>query len=61
MRRNNLLTFILRFINASPTPFHAVHNASERLEAAGFQRIYEKDNWEKQLKEGGRYFFTRLV
>ncbi|CAE6448940.1 unnamed protein product [Rhizoctonia solani] len=49
----------LEFINASPTPFHAVHNASERLEAAGFQRIYEKDNWEKQLKEGGRYFFTR--
>ncbi|KAF8759828.1 peptidase M18 family [Rhizoctonia solani] len=49
----------LEFINASPTPFHAVHNASERLEGAGFQRIYEKDNWEKQLKEGGRYFFTR--
>ncbi|CAE6522513.1 unnamed protein product [Rhizoctonia solani] len=49
----------LDFINASPTPFHAVHNASERLEAAGFQRVYEKDDWENQLKEGGRYFFTR--
>ncbi|QRV72845.1 aspartyl aminopeptidase [Ceratobasidium sp. AG-Ba] len=50
---------LLEFLNASPTPFHAVHNATLKLEAAGFQRIYEKDNWEKDLKEGGKYFFTR--
>ncbi|KAG8747593.1 hypothetical protein FRC12_014027 [Ceratobasidium sp. 428] len=50
---------LLEFLNASPTPFHAVHNACSKLEAAGFQRIYEKDNWEKDLKEGARLFFTR--
>jgi len=30
---------LLRFINASPTPFHAVHNATIRLENAGFQKV----------------------
>ncbi|ELU45474.1 aspartyl aminopeptidase [Rhizoctonia solani AG-1 IA] len=59
LQRHQHIVTMVQFINASPTPFHAVHNASERLESAGFQRIYEKDNWEKQLKEGGRYFFTR--
>ncbi|KAG9104731.1 hypothetical protein FRC06_011625 [Ceratobasidium sp. 370] len=50
---------LLEFLNASPTPFHATHNAATKLEAAGFQRVYEKDSWEKELKEGGKYFFTR--
>ncbi|KAG8746399.1 hypothetical protein FRC10_005110 [Ceratobasidium sp. 414] len=50
---------LLEFLNASPTPFHAVDNAAAKLEAAGFQRVYEKDSWEKDLKEGGKYFFTR--
>ena len=29
----------LRFVNASPTPFHAVHNAVLRLEQAGFRKV----------------------
>jgi aspartyl aminopeptidase len=29
----------LKFVNASPTPFHAVHNAALRLEKAGFQKV----------------------
>ncbi|KAL5527455.1 hypothetical protein ACEPAG_6246 [Sanghuangporus baumii] len=45
------------FVNASPTPFHAVHNASEILEQAGFVKILEGDKWE--LKSGGKYYFTR--
>ncbi|KAL5530358.1 hypothetical protein ACEPAF_6616 [Sanghuangporus sanghuang] len=45
------------FANASPTPFHAVHNASEILEQAGFVKILEEDKWE--LKGGGKYYFTR--
>ena len=27
---------LLRFIDESPTPFHAAHNAAARLRAAGF-------------------------
>ncbi|TFK43636.1 aspartyl aminopeptidase [Crucibulum laeve] len=52
-------TRFLKFVNASPTPFHAVHNAALRLEKAGFQKIREKDDWEKQVKPGGKYYFTR--
>ena len=29
----------LTFVNASPTPFHAVHNAALRLEKAGFKKV----------------------
>jgi aspartyl aminopeptidase len=32
-------TRFLKFVNASPTPFHAVHNAAVRLENAGFQKV----------------------
>ncbi|KAJ7276307.1 aspartyl aminopeptidase [Mycena haematopus] len=49
----------LSFVNASPTPFHAVHNAIVRLEKAGFQKVLETDAWEENLKPGGKYFFSR--
>ncbi|KAF9568966.1 aspartyl aminopeptidase [Agrocybe pediades] len=52
-------TRFLKFVNASPTPFHAVHNAALRLEKAGFQKIRESDAWEKNVKGGGKYYFTR--
>lgn len=29
----------LKFVNASPTPFHAVHNAAAHLERAGFRKV----------------------
>lgn len=45
------------FVNASPSPFHVVHEASHRLERAGFERISEKDEW--HLKRKGKYYFTR--
>ena len=32
-------TRFLQFVNASPTPFHAVHNAALRLEKAGFTKV----------------------
>ncbi|KAF8505581.1 aspartyl aminopeptidase [Russula emetica] len=52
-------TRFVQFVNASPTPFHAVHNAALRLEKAGFAKIREKDDWEANLKDGGKYYFTR--
>jgi len=52
-------TRFLAFVNASPTPFHAVQNASIRLEKAGFLKIRETDSWEKNVKPGGKYYFTR--
>jgi len=32
-------TRFLNFVNASPTPFHAVENAAKRLEGVGFQKV----------------------
>ncbi|KAF9469097.1 aspartyl aminopeptidase [Collybia nuda] len=49
----------LKFVNASPTPFHAVHNAAACLEKAGFQKIREDSDWEKNIKPNGKYYFTR--
>lgn len=36
---------LLRFIDASPTPFHCVAEAARQLEAAGFTRYDEADAW----------------
>ncbi|KAK0468321.1 peptidase M18 [Desarmillaria tabescens] len=52
-------TRLLAFLNASPTPFHAVHNAAVRLESAGFRKLRELDNWDKEIKAGGKYYFVR--
>ncbi|MTE19925.1 M18 family aminopeptidase [Streptomyces sp. TRM43335] len=41
------------FLRSSPTPYHAVANAAERLEKAGFRRLSETDVWEGG--SGGRY------
>ncbi|KAG0709526.1 peptidase M18 [Suillus ampliporus] len=49
----------LNFVNASPTPFHAVLNASIRLEASGFKKVLEAEDWERTLQPRGKYYFTR--
>jgi len=48
---------LLRFLDASPTPFHAVETMAIALRAAGFEALDERDEW--QLKPGGRYFVVR--
>ncbi|KAJ3552716.1 hypothetical protein NM688_g4008 [Phlebia brevispora] len=50
---------LINFVNASPTPFHAVQTAADRLKKAGFQKIRETDEWDHVLQAGGKYFFTR--
>jgi aspartyl aminopeptidase len=51
-----VLDDLLAFLGESPTPFHAVAAATTRLEAAGFRRLAETDDWSKL--EAGRYAFA---
>ncbi|KAL1306435.1 hypothetical protein AAFC00_005134 [Neodothiora populina] len=47
------------FVNASPTPFHAVAEAKKRLEKAGYKQIKERDSWSSTVVPGGKYYITR--
>jgi aspartyl aminopeptidase len=47
----------LSYIDASPSPYHAVAEAAARLTAAGFTALAEADAW--SLKPGGAYFTIR--
>ena len=48
---------LIDFLQASPTPFHATASLARRLEAAGYQRLDEREPWRAQ--PGGRYYVTR--
>eukprot|EP00013_Stygamoeba_regulata_P024008 CAMPEP_0177655514 /NCGR_PEP_ID=MMETSP0447-20121125/15016_1 /TAXON_ID=0 /ORGANISM="Stygamoeba regulata, Strain BSH-02190019" /LENGTH=452 /DNA_ID=CAMNT_0019159455 /DNA_START=17 /DNA_END=1375 /DNA_ORIENTATION=- len=47
----------LEFVNASPTPFHAVEECKRRLVGAGFQLLTEDGEW--KIQAGKKYFFHR--
>ncbi|CAG8619040.1 74_t:CDS:2, partial [Racocetra persica] len=49
----------IKFVNESPSPFHAVESARLRLASAGYEEIKERDNWSGKLKNNGKYYFTR--
>ncbi|ANS66569.1 hypothetical protein SLINC_4345 [Streptomyces lincolnensis] len=44
---------LMTFLTASPSPYHAVASAAERLEKAGFRQVSETDAWEGSA--GGKY------
>ncbi|MFE9684591.1 M18 family aminopeptidase [Streptomyces sp. NPDC006285] len=44
---------LMSFLAASPSPYHAVANAAERLEKAGFRQVTETDAWDGTT--GGKY------
>ncbi|WP_393080430.1 M18 family aminopeptidase [Streptomyces sp. LN704] len=44
---------LMTFLAASPTPYHAVANAAERLEKAGFRQVAETDAWDGT--SGGKF------
>lgn len=52
---------LMTFLTASPSPYHAVANAAERLEKAGFRQVSETDAWDAESSaasasgSGGRY------
>lgn len=48
---------LLDFIDASPSPWHAVQTCEARLTAAGFCRLEESDRW--TLTAGGRHYVVR--
>ena len=47
---------LLKFIQASPTPYHATKQVAARLDAAGFQALHETDAW---AIPAGRYYVER--
>lgn len=44
---------LMAFLAASPSPYHAVANAAERLEKAGFRQVEETEAWDGTT--GGKY------
>ncbi|MEU6125778.1 M18 family aminopeptidase [Streptomyces sp. NPDC047123] len=44
---------LMSFLAASPSPYHAVASAAERLEKAGFRQVEETDAWDGTT--GGKY------
>ena len=48
---------LLRFIDSSPTPFHAVESIATSLTRTGFEILDEADSW--QLQSGGSYVVKR--
>ncbi|WCN14233.1 M18 family aminopeptidase [Marinomonas mediterranea] len=57
MESSNFNPSLLRFLQSSPTPFHATQSMKSRLLEAGFLELREDDNW--VIDEGGRYFVSR--
>lgn len=54
---NDHARHLLDFVDASPTPWHAVASAEAHLRERGFARLEEDERW--QLAAGGRYYATR--
>lgn len=49
----------MSFLNASPTPYHAVRNVKCKLTKNGFEELSERVNWAGKVVKGGKYFVTR--
>ena len=47
----------LKYIDASPTPFHCCKESIDLLAAAGFSELDESKQW--VLEAGGKYYYTR--
>ena len=57
MNQEALNTGLMQFVQASPTPYHAVANLAAALAAAGFERLEESGQW--QLDRSSSYYVTR--
>lgn len=54
---SNIAADLLKFIDQSPTPFHATKNLLQLFAAAGYQHLDEQAQW--QCETGGKYVVTR--
>jgi len=54
---SELVASLIRYIDASPTPFHAAAESAELLRAAGFVQLLEHEPW--SLAPGTRAFVLR--
>lgn len=54
---NQIITDLLDFIDASPSPWHAVSTIERTLSDLNFMRLYETDKW--SLNPDGRYYVIR--
>jgi aspartyl aminopeptidase len=57
MSAQDLNNGLMNYIQASPTPYHAVSSMVSELETAGFTGLIEGDHW--KLERGRGYFVTR--
>jgi aspartyl aminopeptidase len=55
--KNKEIDALLRFIDASPTPYHVVENLRHQLLEEGSKELLEGDDW--SCKQGGSYFVVR--
>lgn len=53
----NIVSDLIRFLEGSPTCFHAIKNTETELERHGFTRLSENEAW--NLTPGGSYYVTR--
>ncbi len=57
MAKNKYADQLLKYIELSPTPYHAVENAVAELKNSGYSELKEKESW--KLENGKGYFVTR--
>lgn len=57
MNKDHFNQALIQFLDASPTPYHAVAAMAARLEVAGFQPLTEAQTW--SLTKGEKYYVTR--
>ena len=48
---------LFKFIEESPSVFHAVYEMKKQLVNEGYEQLFESRSWE--MKAGGKYFVTR--
>eukprot|EP00035_Acanthoeca_spectabilis_P023206 m.448277 g.448277 ORF g.448277 m.448277 type:complete len:479 (+) comp19637_c0_seq1:1245-2681(+) len=48
-----------KYIDSTPSPFHLVSASAARLDAAGFIRLSEGDNWADKIKPGTKAYYDR--